>query len=114
MRQSFKATKKQVWDIVGKAFPGYTGRKFSVELAESVTVHDLNWDGGTKNEYIAVAVNGEMKPIRTGHTQFDPLDGKQIALTPNFVIVQHSYFCGVDCGIRIWAHSCYAPKWIEA
>lgn len=108
-----KATKAQVWSLVKNAFPEYHGRKFSIEFAQSVTIHDLTWDGGTKNEYIAVAVNGEMKAIRTGHTQFDPLDGVKVMLTPNFVVVQHAYFCGQDAGIRIWAHSCYAPKWIE-
>lgn len=112
MNTTFKATKAQVAPLVKAAFPEYKGRKFTIEFAGVVTLHDLNWGDGTKNEYVALAVNGQMKPLRTSCSQFDPMENLRVSIPANVVIIQHSWFCGQDAGIRIWANPCYMPKWL--
>jgi hypothetical protein len=111
-KMTFKATKQQVKAIMGHAFPEYKGRKFSIEFANSITLYNLGWDGGSKNEYVALDVNAHMLPIG-GNYQFDPLEGKTVRIPADIVIVQHTWFCGQDAGIRIWANPVYLPRWLK-
>lgn len=114
MANTFKATKAQVASLVSHAFPEYRGRKFSIEFASTITLYNLEWDGGSKNEYVAVGVNAHMLPIGYGFKQFNPLEGKTVKIPADVVIVQHTFFCGQDAGIRIWANPVYLPKWLKA
>jgi hypothetical protein len=110
---TFKATKVQVKALVGQAFPDYRGRKFSIEFAQTLTLHNLGWDGGSRNEYVAVDVNAHMLPIGNSYMQFDPLEGKTFKIPADVVILERSWFCGHDMGIRIWANPVYLPRWLK-
>jgi len=45
---------REVPDVFRRAFPHYSGRKFQVRTAESLTLHDNYWSGGTKSDYMGV------------------------------------------------------------
>ena len=49
-----KAKKADVWWLVARAFPHYTGRKFTIRPSTTITFWDTNWSGGTRSQYAAV------------------------------------------------------------
>jgi len=110
MNTSLKVKKSEVAPIVEYAFPNYTGRKFSVEAAERVTFYDTNWGGGTRNVYVALNMDTSKGGRFIAPAPWvNPLEGKTYDLPENVVIVEHSIFCGKDCGIRIYAHPSRFP-----
>lgn len=101
--------------ILGATFPEYTGRKVKLVFVESLTMHDVHWGGGTKNTYRGVRADGSEFGFREGN----PWDGtsaenKRITLTRDFLVVCETIFCGEHCGITIYAHPSYSPKWLTA
>lgn len=85
------------------SFPGYTGRKFKVEVVPEGTRIDMTsyWDGGTR-DYFAVVNLATMKGVQipengglnSPHKQ--PIEGKVIE---GMCIVQHTIFQGKDIGL---------------
>jgi len=84
-----------------------------------VHIHDTNWSGGTKNDYVALVYNPQKKE-RTNSTLKvyapweNPVEGQFVELTKNRMLVCHSYFCGNDMGVTIYAHVDLLPNWIPA
>lgn len=110
---TIKARKAQVWDVVKRAFPEYRGRTFNIEFATSVTFHDLNWGGGTKSEYVAVAANGKTLSVGAGYAPWaNPVEGKTVQIPQNVLIIKRSIFCGHNMGIRIYSHPANMPRWL--
>lgn len=113
-----KVKKSQVAQIMLGTFPDYKGRKFSVQAAERVTFRDLNWSGGTRNQYRACGLDGtsiESKHNLNGPAPWvNPFEGKQIELPAGALIVEHSHFCGTDCGLTIYANPADMPKLLNA
>lgn len=109
-----KLKKAQVKDILTATFPGYTGRKFIVEFTESITFYNTNWSGGSRNEYAAINANGHMATLNVPAPWVNPVEGKTIDLPPDVLIVRHTFFCGRDLGITIYAHVSNLPKWLTA
>lgn len=101
MTPSIKVTRKQVAGIINATFPDYKGRKFSIEATRSVILHDLNWDGGTKNEYAFIRADGLTAELPEFSPFNNPAEGKEISLPNDVIVVNHIFFCGHDCGIRI-------------
>ena len=106
---NIKINSKQAKPIVERTFPEYKGRKFIVEFCEKVTFHDTNCGGGTVNKYVFVGMNRELT-FNAPAPWNNPVEGKTIDLPENLLIVEHSMFCGKDCGITIYAHPKNAPK----
>jgi hypothetical protein len=114
MSEKIKVTKKEIKPILEASFPDYTGKKFTVEFAEKITFYDLNWDGGTKNEYCAVNFESESKHLPDNFAPWNnPIEGKTVIIPVDVLIVEHSYFCGHDMGIRIYANPVNAPKLLK-
>jgi hypothetical protein len=109
-----KLTRKQAWPVVGKVFPDYKGRKFKLVFKEEITLYDTNWSGGTRNEYAAVRADGMTGTFHAPAPWANPGEGRTVPVNPGVLILCHSYFCGQDMGITIYAHPSHQPKWLEA
>lgn len=101
--------------IAKLVFPDYRGRKFQFEFEPRLTFHDLNWDGGTKNEYAFVRSDGATANFGPMPAPWaNPLEGQTVDVPADVLIVMHKYFCGHDTGIKIIANPCHLPKWLPA
>lgn len=114
MNPTVKITRKQAKPILDATFPEYTGRKITVEFAERVTFYDTNWGDGTRNFYHGLRADGSSKRLVVPAPWVNPVEGKTMELPADVLIVEHAIFCGRDCGITIFAHPTYAPKWLTA
>lgn len=110
---SIKVSKADIRPILAASFPQYSGRKFAIEPAERVTLHDLNWGGGTRNEYIAVRFDGSSSRLVSAAPWVEYREGVTVELPKDTLIVQHTDFCGHDLGIRIYAHPSLMPKFLK-
>lgn len=89
-------------------FPDYKGRKFWITPARSVTLHDLNWAGGTRNQYRTCTLDGRgiggseryalMAPWE------NPAEGVDLALPQGFIVVMHGVFMGKETGVTLYVH----------
>ena len=105
MVEQIKVRKAQVKPIVEVTFPDYKGRKFRVQFTDTVTFHDTNWGGGSRNYYQAVKMDEGKAGAMPNFSPWDnPLEGKKVELPENVVVVEHSIFCGKDMGLRFYAH----------
>ena len=112
---SIKLTRKQAMPIIKVAAPDYTGRKIKICFADHVTLHDLNWGGGTRSKYTLLdEVRGIGRFAVGAPWDRDNPEGQRIDLAPGTLVVQHSIFCGADMGLTIWAAPGYQPKWLTA
>lgn len=111
---SLKLNKAQYGKIVKATFPEYHGRSVKIEFAERVTFYDTNWSGGSCNKYAAVASDGKTARLNVPAPWVNPIEGQTFDMPEDALLIEHSYFCGKDCGITIYAHPCHLPKWIEA
>ena len=115
MNQPIKVSRKSVKPILDSTFPDYRGHKVRVQFAESVTLYDLNWSGGTRNQYASVRVDGRIGHVSNAAPPWDnPIEGLSVRIPVDTLIVQHSDFCGHDCGITIYAHPSLAPRFLPA
>lgn len=96
----------------------YTGRKLKARVADSVTLMDTSWSGGTRSTYLAVelatgraaSLPGNPDPVQFGGNQ----EGKSIDLKPGFMIREHSIFCGKDMGLTFHLLDVDAQKFLPA
>ncbi len=109
-----KLTKKQAWPLVGKLFPDYTGRKFVMQFVERIVFRNLNWDGGSRNEYKFVRSDGKLAVMPVLAPWKEVNEGRTVELPPEVLVVEHTFFCGRDLGIRIYANPVHAPKWLSS
>jgi hypothetical protein len=114
MNQSFKVPRSRAIGIIQATFPAYAGRKISVEFTRSVTFTDTNWSGGTKTDYVLVRADGMRLKLNAPAPWVNPVEGATFTLPVDVLVVTHSYFCGHDMGLTIYAHPSNAPKWLEA
>lgn len=113
-----QVSKKDVSAIVRASFPEWTGRKIRVKASESVRLHDLNWSGGTRSEYRACTLDGseieskyDLNAPAPWNNQFE---GAKCDIPVGVAIVEHSYFCGKDSGLRIHVNPLDMPKFLPA
>lgn len=114
MENKIKVARKEVKSIIEATFPEYSGRKIGVVFTDTVSLYDLNWSGGTCNKYAALSTDGKVAHPHIPAPWSNPFEGQSVNVPENAVIVEHSYFCGHDCGITIYANPAQAPKWITA
>jgi hypothetical protein len=92
--------------VAKAAFPDYTGRKIKTNLTGTVSFYNLNWDGGTKNEFALVRL--EDLQVATGQDfapWLNPIEGKSAKIPAGFAVVEHSFFMGKDAGITVYFSS---------
>lgn len=82
------------------AFPEYRGRKFRTRQSATYQMENY-WDGGTRT-YVK-AVNLETGAIVAPESfTTNPMNGgahAQFAIPQGVALVEHSFFCGADCGL---------------
>ena len=110
--ETIKLTTKQAKPIVETVFPNYRGRKFNMNFVEKVMFYDTNWGGGTRNKYAFVASDGRTAVLNAPAPWVNVIEGKVFDLPADVLVVEHTIFCGKDCGITIYAHPCHLPKWL--
>lgn len=93
--------------LARSVFPDYTGRKFFAESVPSVEFYDLNWSGGTKRSYVIVRVSdGQIaQGMDRAHPAHNVMEGKTVPMTPEYVIVCRSWFCGREGGLTVYTYS---------
>lgn len=94
-------SRKQVRRIIQAAFPDWNGRKITVRVCDTVAFHDLNWCEGTRNEYRAVRNDGATAGMAVRAPWVEQREGAMVAMVPGILVVEHSVFCGNDCGLTI-------------
>lgn len=94
---------KAVREILKATFPDYKGRKFFLDDSGKVTFYDTNWGGGTRNYYTAVRIeDGKVQSLADFAPWANPVEGKTVEIPEGFMIVQRSYFCGVESGVTLY------------
>lgn len=110
-----KLTSKQAQPFAKVAFPRYTGRKFTVTYTRRTTIYNTNWDGGSKNDYVAISVNTlESKTLVTLAPWQNVVEGKEIDIPAGMMLVCHSKFCGKDMGLEFFVNPMDAPMILKA
>lgn len=89
------------------AFPGWRGRKLRVKETPEVGLYGTYWDGGSKNEFVAVELaTGRVAPSHAALSiprEFGGLGGSHRLVIPEGVaVVEHSIFCGKDVGCTVY------------
>jgi len=98
-----KVKKQDVWFLVEKAFPDYKGKKFLVQPTETVSFHNLNWSGGTKNTYKALALSAKAKACSLAPWA-NPLEGQTKLLPKGCVVVKRTWTYGEEANITVFVH----------
>jgi hypothetical protein len=109
--------------IVAAAFPGYSGRKFKVEIHKNDSKFeiDLGMSGGTFSRFAfvkldtmtGVNVNDMGQLLNYFGNGFNRMP-TPFQMPEGFAIVEHGHFCGSDMGITIHFLEANATKFITA
>ena len=100
-----KINKSACMPFLKASFPDYNGKKFYVEYCNNVTFYDLNWSGGTKNDYVAIDINSlESKRYYEHAPWIEIAEGKNVPVKDGIVIAKHTYFCGHDMGVTFYVN----------
>jgi len=102
MIESIRVRKSDVAAVVKATFPNYSGRRFVVLVAETVQFSDLNWGGGTRNEYRSHDLtDGTARSLPQMPPWKNVAEGKTVPIPDGWAVVEQSYFCGRDHGLTI-------------
>lgn len=91
--------------IIEKSFPDYKGRK--IKLSTSIPSRvDSFWDGGSKDSFTFFHLDtGDIYNVHSNHPMFEAVQPRNLRKLPDRVLlIKHSYFCGKDMGITIYAN----------
>ena len=104
-------------NIINATFPENKKRKVYVEAVTEVTFYDLNWSGGTQNQYRACTIDGQPIEAKVDLNFLAPwknkFEGMKIAIPKDVVIVCQSIFCGKELSLFAYVHPDNMPKYIE-
>jgi hypothetical protein len=102
--------------IVAAAFPSYRGRKFKIEVSDNPIDVRSYWDGGSRDYFVFVDLKTMRSAAMPAQSAFDPkiAGAESVKLPADFACVQHSIFCGKDCGITIMIGSANAAPLLPA
>lgn len=101
-----KLTRKQAAEVLALTFPEYRGRKLYLQVCQTVHIYNLHWDGGTRNRYVGVRLDGLTGgALNHGSAPWaDPVEGQDIELPAGVVVACHTTACGQDCGITFYCN----------
>lgn len=89
--------------LIRATFPEYAGKTCYVEVRETISFHDLNWSGGSRNQYRACTIDGKptgsLDKFNQAAPWNNPAEGAKAQIPPGLVVVQHCLFCGKDLGL---------------
>lgn len=100
-----KLTRKECKPLLDRSFPNYNGRKFSLVVADRLTLSDTNWGGGTRNSYAFIREDGAALELVAPAPWRNPVEGETFTIPDNVIVVEHTVFCGKDLGIRFYVSS---------
>ncbi len=113
-----KVKKAEIAALLKGSFPEYKGRKFYIVAAENIRLDNLNWDGGSRQSYRAVTLEG--KAIGNGaafnmpHPSDNKAEGSTVSIPPGAVVAKEAIYCGRECGITFYIHPADMPRLIPA
>jgi hypothetical protein len=112
MARTIEVKFSEVSEIIRAAFPGAASRRpVKINRADTYSVRDY-WDGGSRGECRFVEVTS-LKVMRSDQAPREALQRNgnpynlpiyTVSLTPAYMVVEHTIFCGKDMGYRI--HVC--------
>lgn len=105
--------------IVEATFPDYRRKTVSIKASESVELHDLNWSGGTRNEYRAALLDGSASggstlPYSHLHPDQNHAEGKSVPVPQGAVLVRGGSFCGKPSMLTIYVNPADMPRLLTA
>jgi hypothetical protein len=88
--------------IMKRAFPSYTGKKFSIRTVSKTVNCASSWAGGSRSYFRLVALDAPtMSRVVPPQSMFDSqIDGIDTVSIP-IGIVKHTIFCGRDMGLSL-------------
>lgn len=95
MAKAIEIRTNQVADIA--RLLGYRRRNALIQITDKVTLNDLNWSGGCRNEFTAIELDsGKMsQPVLSKSPPWDnKYEGLVVEIPPGFAIVRTGSFCG--------------------
>jgi hypothetical protein len=114
MREPIELKPSDVRAIINATFPEYRRKKVWVYVAETVTLHDLNWCGGTRMQYRGATLNGQFAGSADKHNAVAPwenrAEGATIPIPQGHVVVSCGHFCGKPSMLSIYVHPADMPK----
>ena len=97
---------------------GYKRKSVVIKAAETVTLHDLNWSGGTRAEYSVFTIDGQYVSNTLPYSALAPwanrAEGAKLPIPEGFIVVEHGCFCGKPARARIYVHPANMPKLLTA
>jgi len=89
--------------IVQATYPSYRGRKVSIVPQHCPLNVRSYWEGGSRDYFVFLRLDTFAVASMPAQSAFDkPVTGADaVTLPAGIVCVEHSIFCGKDCGIRI-------------
>ena len=117
--QSIELPTKELAAIIAATFPDYRRKTVYVRAVETVTLHDLNWSGGTRSMYRGATIGGQALGNTDKYHALAPWDvrqieGEKVALIPGAVLVQGGTFCGKDSKLTVYVHPSNMPAVLPA
>ena len=85
----------------------YRKRKVIVIVSDTVTLSNLNWDGGSRKDYTALTldglrVTGNMAKYAMMAPWSNPAEGKTLPLPSGYIVVSGGTFCGKPAAITLY------------
>lgn len=115
MNTPTKLRKSEIPAVLLAAFPAFKGRKFRLDASGKVTLSDLNWGGGTRNEFVLVSLDGQGAAALPKESPWNPrAEGMTFAIPERWVVVEHSVFCGQDCGLTFHVNPADLAKLLKS
>ena len=119
------AASQGVVTLCRKAFPGYRGRSFKIQVVDADDTLDLrsSWEGGSRDTFHFVRLDGkidgattDVSPRVPSQSAFDvPVRGLDAVRLPDGTgVVEHSFFQGHDMGLTLKIGSQNATKLLPA
>jgi hypothetical protein len=101
--------------LVRAAFPGYKRKSVAIDAASTVTVYNLNWDGGSRNEYAAVELAtarklGDLARFAMMWPGHNYAEGKSLPVPEGTVVVRGGTFCGKQSRLTLYVNPADMPK----
>lgn len=102
--------------IVRATFPDYRRKAVTIQADSSVTLHDLNWSGGTRNDYRACTVEGEFAGSTARYSQCapwrNPAEGAEMPIPVGMIVVRGGTFCGKPSMLSLHINPADMPKYL--
>jgi hypothetical protein len=117
--RSIEALPRDVAQIISATFPGYRRKKVWINATDEVSIHNLNWDGGSRNEYVACTLEGRRLGDLNAYHALAPWDrrqihGERVPIAPGCCIVQGGTFCGKPSMLTIYVRPDDMPRALPA